>query len=134
MIINLTQHEATEDQRAAGVVDLKGEELAKLRRLLTFDALPSSGEIDNRAITIAHLAVHNGLGGDEGDDPQPHAAMIGGAPYLMASLERQLRDLDVDPVYAFSLRQGVEEKQADGSIRKTQVFTHLGFVTPPVFY
>lgn len=131
MIINLTQHDATPEQVAAGVVNLKGEQLARLRQLLTFEELPSSGQINDRAITVAHLAIYNGFGGDDGDDPHPHAAMIGGAPFFMAALERQLRDLGVDPVYAFSQRRAVEEKQADGSVKKTQVFQHLGFVTPP---
>jgi hypothetical protein len=131
VIINLTQHDATPDQVAAGVVDLRGEELVRLRRFLTFEEIPSSGHIDDRAISIAHLAIHNGLGGDDGENLHAHAAMIGGAPYLMASLERELRELGVDPIYAFSLRQGVEEKQPDGSVKKTQVFSHMGFVTPP---
>jgi hypothetical protein len=133
LIINLTQHDATPEQIAAGVVDLKGEQLTRLRQLLTFEQIPSSGQIDDRAITVAHLAVFNGLGPDDGEDPVPRAAMIGGAPFFMAALERQLRALSVDPVYAFSQRRAIEKKQADGSVKKIQVFQHLGFVTPPAF-
>ena len=34
----------------------------------------------------------------------------------------------VKPLYAFSKREVVEEQLPDGSVRKTQVFKHLGFV------
>ena len=37
MIVNLTQHPASADQRAAGVIDVAG-----VIPLLTFDALPSA--------------------------------------------------------------------------------------------
>lgn len=127
MIINLTQHPATADQRAAGVVDLQGQELAALKELLTFADLPSREDIAARAEQIAGLAVLNGLGGED-EDPAPLQAMIGGAPYLMAPLEWALQNQGITPVYAFSLRETVEQPQPDGSVKKTQVFKHLGFV------
>ncbi|MDP3909506.1 MAG: hypothetical protein Q8Q14_03860 [Gemmatimonadales bacterium] len=57
MILNLTQHAATAEQISAGVVDCSPERLADLRRALTFEALPGSGEVAARAETIAELAV-----------------------------------------------------------------------------
>jgi hypothetical protein len=54
--------------------------------------------------------------------------MIGGAPYLMAPLERSLRSVGVYPVYAFSVRESVEQTAPDGTVRKTNVFRHAGFV------
>ena len=37
--------------------------------------------------------------------------MIGGAPYLMASLERALDAVMIQPVYSFSVRESVEAVQ-----------------------
>lgn len=125
MILNLTQHLGTPEQ---GVTDLTGEELVALKQALTFDAIPTAQEIAERAEYIAELACANGLGGDEGDDPIPTRAMIGGAPYLMAPLERALRAVGIEPLYAFSVRESVEQVQADGSVRKDNIFRHTGFI------
>lgn len=126
-ILNLTQHPATQDQIAAGVIDLKGEQLKMLKSLLTFDDIPSVEEIENRAHDIALLVMFNGLGNDD-DDPSFLKAMIGGAPYLMSALENALKSNSVVPVYAFSERMSVEEIQPDGSVRKLNKFKHKGFV------
>ena len=128
MIINLTQHAATPDQVQAGVVDLYGVDQLALRVLLKFRWLPSASEIAERAELLAELAVHNGLGEDDGDDPFPDAAMIGGAPYLMAPLERALAARGIKPVYAFSLRVSSEVTLPDGSVEKRAQFQHQGFV------
>ena len=126
-ILNLTQHPATQDQIDAGVVDLHGEQLEMLKSLLTFEHLPSSQEIEDRAHDIALLVMFNGLGNDD-DDPAFLKAMIGGAPYLMIALENALKSHSVVPVYAFSERMSVEEIQPDGSVRKLNKFKHKGFV------
>lgn len=115
-ILNLTQHTATEDQLAAGVSEPSDK--AEVQRLLTFEALPTEGEIFSRALALAEIA--KGGGAD--------AAMIGGAPFLMAPLEEALRTVGLSPVYAFSTRETVEDHLPDGSVRKTQVFRHSGFV------
>lgn len=60
-----------------------------------------------------------------------YAVMIGGAPFLMGPLERALKELPYPPEwvgYAFSTRESVDEKQADGSVKKIAVFRHRGFV------
>lgn len=130
MILNLTQHLSTDDQREAGVVDLPSDKRAGLQVALTFDTPPTRAEIEERAETIAQIAVLNGLGNNGLDDPEPRQALIGGAPFLMAALEAALMDRHIEPVYAFSRRESVEEHQTDGSVRKTQVFRHVGFVRP----
>jgi len=127
MIINLTQHPASPEQIAQGVKNLHGDELAELKALLTIGELPSPDEIRDRAYDIAALVSSNGLGDDE-EDPFFTHAMIGGAPYLMPSLERALRDVSVIPLYAFTRREAIEALQPDGTVRKTAVFRHLGFV------
>lgn len=128
MMINLTQHPASAEQLAAGVVDLPVAERALLTQSLTVDALPTRQEISDRCANIAALACHNGLGGDDGDDPHPVQAMIGGAPWMMSAMEDALRDQGIEPVYAFSVRESAEQTQPDGSVRKINVFRHAGFV------
>ena len=128
MIINLTQHSASAEQREAGVVDLHGDYLSALKEALTFNTRPSGSDIEEHAEFVAELSCCNGLGGDEGDDPMPAQAMIGGALWLMAPLAAQLRIRSIEPVFAFSVRETEEQKQPDGSVRKVAVFRHAGFV------
>lgn len=129
MILNLTQHPATPDQVADGVVDLTGDALLALKDALTFNHLPTIGEIRDRADWIAALAsdyiTKKGLRPDVG---RPEA-MIGGAPFLMAPLERALLNRKIDPVYAFSQREVVEQIDDQGQVSKKSVFRHLGFIT-----
>ena len=130
MIINLTQHQSTPEQVAAGVRDLPPELRARLVELLTFDDLPESdfdepdNEVRQAAKAIAKLASE-ALGGDEG------AAMIGGAPFLLPILAEELREVGIDPLLAFSRRETIEQQQPDGSVRKVAVFRHVGFVRHP---
>jgi hypothetical protein len=116
MIVNLTQHPGTPEQ---GVTDLTGEAKERLVELLTFEEIPSRVDIIDRAYGIATLGAVM---------PRADAAMIGGAPYLMAPLEAALRLWGIKPLYAFSLRESVEEIAADGTVKKTAVFKHKGFI------
>ena len=118
MILNLTQHPATAEQLDAGVVDLEPAMRAELQRLLTFASLPTARQVDERAQAIAALV----------EPLEAKRAMIGGAPFLMARLEAALQDYCIEPVYAFSVRESVEQTQADGSVRKVNVFRHAGWV------
>lgn len=119
-IINLTQHPATVEQLAAGVFDLTGESWGKLTALLTFSAIPTAQEISSRAHDIALLVAL--------EHETCTRCMIGGALWLMAPLASALREQGIEPLFAFTIREAVEEKQPDGSIRKTAVFRHAGFV------
>lgn len=122
-MLNLTQHAATPEQLAAGVIDPTGAVAADIRELLTFDQLPSRQEIADRARHLADLARSVLDREDSGD-----AVMIGGAPYLMAALERALAAVGIEAHYAFSVRESVEQTQQDGSVRKVNIFRHAGFV------
>ena len=135
-ILNLTQHNATPAQITSGVVDLVGSDKDLLVELLTFNTLPTVEEIESRAQKIAYIAsdlmleekanwIEEGL--DE-DDFEQYYAMIGGAPFLMGPLEVALKKFDITPIYAFSVRDSVDVKQADGSVKKTAVFNHGGFI------
>lgn len=123
IIINLTQHVASPEQTAAGVIDLAPEHRVELTRLLTVDDLPTKEEIDTRCEAIAALAYSHDL------DELPTACMVGGAPWMMGALVRALREGGfVQVLAAFSKRESVEQVQADGSVRKVAVFRHVGFV------
>jgi hypothetical protein len=116
MIINLTQHACSAEQAEAGVVEPADK--VKVKELLTFNRIPSPEEMRDRAVMLASMAK------TEGAD----AAMIGGAPYFMATLEVALQVAEIKPLYAFSRRESVDETLPDGSVRKTMVFRHLGWV------
>lgn len=118
MIINLTQHMATPEQVAAGVTEPRDK--AEVQRLLTFEVLPTMAEIKERAAALASVAA-NAKG-------NPDVAMIGGAPFLMAPLEMALASVQMQAVYAFSVRESAEQVQPDGSVRKVQTFRHAGWV------
>ena len=121
MIVNLTQHAATPEQSAQGVVDLPADQRATLIDRLTVDTLPTQAEIEARCSDIAMLAAL-------ASDQHPAAAMIGGAPWMMSALESALADQGIKPIYAFSVRESIQQTQADGSVRKVNVFRHAGFV------
>ena len=125
-MLNLTQHNATPEQIAAGVVNAPEEYAGQIRDMLTFDSLPTRREIDQRAAALADLAAIWSA-----DDDYQYSGldvMIGGAPFLMSALESALMDLHLIPHYAFSERKSAEQIQDDGSVRKVNVFQHLGFV------
>lgn len=112
-MINLTQHTATQEQVAAGVVDLCPKSRAELGALLTFNAPPSAEEMGTRAAGICRLVPYGTV-----------SVMIGGAPFFMRTLEDALSACGYQPYYAFSVRDSVDGP--DG--RKTSVFRHAGFV------
>lgn len=123
MILNLTQHPATPEQIAQGVVDLGGEDLAALKVLLNFEEIPVVAELPGRAIAVAEIAIRatNGVLTE---------CMIGGAPFFMRPLEQALLMAGYRPVYAFSRRVVVERPLPDGAVEKVVVFRHEGFVRP----
>ena len=118
-IWNLTQHKATPDQVAAGVVDLPDADREKLMAVLTFDELPTLGDIYDKVIVVVGLAA---------EVAKPYSkVMIGGAPYMMSLLQNQLVQHHYVPVYAFSKRIS-EDQVVDGIVKKVSTFKHEGFV------
>lgn len=99
-ILNLTQHKLDNlaphfdpsELLEEGVFDADDETRALIRRLLTFDELPSQREIVETAEQLAEIA----------EDLDVEAAMIGGPPWLMAELEAALVEAGVLPMYAFN--------------------------------
>lgn len=117
-ILNLTQHNATPDQVAVGVVEPVNKVVAQA--LITFDELPTCGRLRENAEQLAVLAL--------ADPSFDGTVMIGGAPFFMAPPERAFKMRGIRTLYAFSKRESIDQAQADGSIKKTQVFRHAGFV------
>jgi len=138
-ILNLTQHDATEDQLAQGVFEPRTEIKEKIKTLLTFETLPTTLMIDDVSSKLAtlaedefidHLVNLNQLSKDDYDEnglPSECEVMIGGAPFLMSSLESDLLARGLQPVYAFSKRV-VKEVKKGKSVKKIEEFTHEGFV------
>jgi phosphotransacetylase len=120
--LNFTQHEATPEQLSAGVVEPDGYDKQRIRELLTFDELPKHSDLRQRATNCAVLACVL-LAKYECD-----AVMVGGAPYFMSHLESALRLFRVRFCYAFSSRVAEEQMQPDGSVKKVNVFRHVGFI------
>ena len=120
--INLTQHKPSQEQTnvftVPGLYDQDTDTLESVSDLLTFDNLPTQDEMNVRACKLALLAVRNSA----------NKALIGGAPFFMSTLEKALIVVGVTPVYAFSQRQSAEVVQEDGTVVKTNVFKHLGYV------
>lgn len=118
--LNLTQHEATPDQISAGVVDPTPELKSRIKHLLDFNSLPSVDEITNVAQQLAMIVAEFDC----------DSVMIGGALFLMAPLQHALAEAcpNKEVLFAFSVRDSVETTLPDGSVKKSVVFKHVGFV------
>ena len=126
-ILNLTQHSPTEDQIAAGVAD--PDDTVARNRALNVAASDLVGPnvqdiIHNRIADLVEIVLQHGLDHPVWDG----RVMIGGLPVLTASLAVTLAKIGCSPVYAVTDRVSVESVQADGSVRKTSEFKHVGFV------
>ena len=127
-ILNLTQHHATPEQKDAGVVDIPEQQRALLIKLLTFEHLPDAEDVHQRAISISELITEaDAILHPGSEELVTDAVMIGGAPYLMPYLERHCGAY-CTVLYAFSIRESVEQTQPDGSVRKVNIFRHGGFI------
>jgi hypothetical protein len=123
-IINLTQHELTPEQKK--FVDIECyTDRNKVKDLLTFTKLPTQIQILQRAVDLANI-VRDIV--DQDEHINLFLVLIGGAPYLMKPLIEELREIGVTPVFSYTDRVSVETMQPDGSVVKTQVFKHLGYV------
>lgn len=140
--INLTVHKATPDQVAAGVVDLPEEQIAQLKKLSTFDSIPRAGEIEERIVEIIDMLLD--LGYLKADAPATAsiselekleeekdavAFMVGGALFFYPHLVNAIwKDFGQKSFLAFTKRQAVEQVNEDGTVTKTAIFKHDGFV------
>lgn len=117
-ILNLTQHTATDDQLVAGVVEPSLNFKNIIKKYLSFEDIPSKDDLNRCAKALTEIALTEGTS----------AVMIGGAPFFMSALENALKKEGIRVFYAFSKRESVEVTAEDGSVSKTSVFRHAGFV------
>lgn len=128
VIINATQHLASEDQQREGVFESSDPE--GLHKALTFDDVPNHSAMTTRALRVCLIVRQTQtyleqFAADQGLKLRVRGVMIGGAPYFMRHLEDALLDRGFTPMYAFSRRESVD--LPDG--RKQSVFRHAGWVT-----
>lgn len=71
-ILNLTQHEAMDEQVKQGVIEPDSGLKDRIRGLLTFDEIPSPNELIRRAEELADLAYEAGA----------DRVLLAGAPYF----------------------------------------------------
>ena len=122
-IINLTQHNATQDQLNAGVFEPNAVDKAEIVSLLTFDDIPTNSEMMDKASRIVEIVCQY---------DNAEMGMLGGAPFFMSYLEAALAiDAGIKPIYAFSKRLSEEYMDESGNVHKKNVFKHLGFVGMP---
>lgn len=120
-ILNATQHTATPDQVAEGIIDFPANYQAALKAAITFPAVYGKEELKAAARMVAEL-VRDFVG----EFGKIDGVMIGGMPSFMPVLEVQLSSAGFAPCYAQSDRVVEEQTQADGSVRKVAVFKHAG--------
>lgn len=118
ILINLTQHQLTQEQ-LQGAVQVGADVRDEVVKLITFNGLPTAGEIKGNANRLAEICC----------DMHASHAVIGGAPYLMRPLEQALRKVGVTPLYAFTERVAVEVTNPEtGEVTKTSKFNFAGWV------
>ena len=126
MILNLTQHNATADQLASGIIDLPVEFQTALKSLLTFPTTYTRADLEYRALQIHELI--RDMCGEHFGAPPKHAldgVMIGGMPSFMPVLEATLVSKGIRVGYACTERQSID-KEIDGKVVKTAIFVHAG--------
>jgi len=117
-ILNLTQHAATEDQLAGGVIDLQGELKAALVAAITFPPVYDHDMLVSRAKRVVGIVR----------DAQVDCGhvMIGGMPSFMPVLQQVLQEAGYHVGYACTDRVSVDVPDGNGGVRKTSVFKHVG--------
>lgn len=118
IIINLTQHNLTQEQ-LKGAVEVGTDVRDEIVKLITFNGLPTAGEIKGNASRLAEICR----------DMHASHAVIGGAPYFMGPLEQALRKAGIVPLYAFTERVAVEVvNPKTGEVTKTSKFNFAGWI------
>ena len=119
MILNITQHKATKEQIADGIVQPSADDKVTIERILTFDKITNCTQesIEDRADKLVAICKEYKADG----------ALIAGAPWLMSLLEKKLMFACVKSYYAFSERV-CEEKVVDGKTITTRTFKYGGLV------
>ena len=121
-IINLTKHQPLQAQVNAGVMYRKPFQDKVIIEYLTFDEFPSKKQISLRAFQLALTAL---LLADKGVKV---AAMIDGPPFLMGPLERELKEINITPLYSFGRYETINVTSEEGNTQEICTFHYLGFI------
>lgn len=121
-MLNLTQHVVTAEQLRDGAVEPEPDVKAEIQKLITFDrsVMDHPEQIWNRAKALTALIKR--------EYPLVNQAMVGGALYFMPALVRELKEAGIQPFFSYTDRVSTETQNPDGSVTKTLVFKHLGWV------
>jgi len=123
MILNLTQHNSTPEQIEQLVFEPKNKR--KVQEFLTFNELPTRRDIFLRSAKLVDIVL------EEKKEIQFFDVMIGGALFLMSTLEHDLLNNNFTPVYSFSKRITSEIINRNKEIEKISIFKHIGFISIP---
>lgn len=121
IIFNATQHTATADQVADGVVEPDDATKKAICKAITFNTAPTGQVVINAADMLAFIVKSAAPEGCR-------TVMIGGAPFFMIAATESLRKAGFDVVFAFSVRESIEATDDAGNVVKKSVFRHAGFV------
>ena len=121
-MLNITQHTATKEQVEDGVIDPAQEVKVQIQKLITFDqsVMKEPEQLWNRAKALVGLVKRT--------YPEINRVMVGGALYFMPALVKELKEQGFEVFFSYTDRVSSEVHNADGSVTKTLVFKHLGFV------
>lgn len=121
-MLNLTQHALTAEQWRDGAVEPEPDVKAEIQKLITFDrsVMEHPEQIWNRAKALTALIKR--------EYPLVNQAVVGGALYFMPALVRELKEAGIQPFFSYTDRVSTETQNPDGSVTKTLVFKHLGWV------
>jgi hypothetical protein len=132
-ILNLTQHNPTDEQVAAGVFNFGNQD--EMKRILTVKIADPLFGIANvsHACANEHLwQLTGGLFSDfvlpaRKEFPEDFAVMVGGFAPLVERVIVRCKQHGIQCLYALTDRVVSEEVQEDGSVKKVAVFKHCGF-------
>ena len=121
-MLNLTQHALTAEQWRDGAVEPDQEIKAEIQKLITFDSsvIAHPEQIQDRAKALATLIRREYSLLDK--------ALVGGALYFMPALVKEVNEVGIQPYFSYTDRVSQETHNPDGSVTKTLVFKHLGWV------
>ena len=119
-VFNLTKHQMTPDQIAAGGLNVPSAQAAT--ELHDFVVMPTAADMQLRASALMSLAQEAGAVAGDG-------VMLAGAMYFIPPLVDAARDAGFVPTLSFTQRVAVEKPLEDGSVKLEYIFRHEGWMT-----
>jgi len=123
-IVNLTLFTPSREMRKQGVFELPTNQRFRLRQLLECvpEEPPPPEEIAGLAKALSELAEYSGA----------REAIVSAPPYLISSIEHELREKDIQPVYPYGSAKRYEiETEVEGVSAVRCGYCLKGFISPP---